>query len=96
VDVQFRLRAERDVESAAQWYEAKLAGLGRRFIDEVDRAVCEIAEHPTAYPSVHRDIRRALVATFPFALYYVVRGDTLVVIAIVHTRRRPQSWRQQT
>ena len=39
MDVRFRPRAEQDVEDAAQWYEAKLDGLGLRFIDEVDRVL---------------------------------------------------------
>jgi plasmid stabilization system protein ParE len=95
VHVRFRRRAEQEVEDAARWYDIRLAGLGLRFIDEVDRVVGEIAERPTAYPSVHRDTRRALVATFPFAVYYLVRGDTVVVVAIVHVRRHPRSWHQR-
>ena len=95
MDVRFRPRAEQDVDDAAQWYEAKRAGLGLRFTNEVDRAVALIAERPTAFPPVHSDTRRALVATFPFAVYYQVRNSTVVIIAIIHTKRHPRSWRTQ-
>lgn len=80
----------------AQWYEAKLDGLGLRFIDEVDRVLGLITELPTAYPAMHRDTRRALVPTFPFAIYYQVRSDHVVVIAIIHARRDPRSWRNRS
>ena len=94
--VRFRQRAGQDVERAAQWYEGRLVGLGIRFISEIHRTVGQIAERPTSYPSVHRDVRRTLVSTFPFAVYYRLRDDDVVVIAVVHTTRQPRSWRQRT
>ena len=93
--VRFRPRAEQDVERAAQWYEGRLVGLGTRFIGEIHLTVGRIAERSTAYPTTHRDVRRALVTTFPFAIYYLLRNDDVVVIAVAHTKRHERSWLQR-
>ena len=37
--VVFRVAARRELEEAAQWYEARRQGLGREFLAEVERAV---------------------------------------------------------
>ncbi len=45
--VEFRPEVRDDVAEAARWYEAKEAGLGREFMDEIVRvwdAVAELGE----------------------------------------------------
>lgn len=41
-DVRFLAPAEEEMEASAQYYEQQLPGLGKRFLDEIDRSVSAI------------------------------------------------------
>ena len=85
--------AEADLEDAARWYEAERAGLSARFLSDVDRTLSRIAERSLQFPSVAGDVRRALLHTFPYAVYFRPSGDAVVVLAVLHLRRNPKVWR---
>ncbi len=38
------------------------------------------------------EIRRALLARFPYALVFLVREDEVRVLAVAHAKRRPGYW----
>jgi toxin ParE1/3/4 len=54
-----------------------------------------MAENPYLYPVVHRDTRRALIRRFPFAIFYRIEPDALVIIAVMHGSRHPKRWRMR-
>jgi toxin ParE1/3/4 len=85
--------AEADLEDAARWYEAERAGLSARFLSDVDRTFSRIAERPLQFPLVAGDVRRALLHTFPHAVYFRPSDDAVVVVAVLHLRRNPKVWR---
>ncbi|XOZ32169.1 type II toxin-antitoxin system RelE/ParE family toxin [Halomonadaceae bacterium KBTZ08] len=95
-NVRIRPDAERDIEEAAQWYELQRQGLGHEFMDSVQQTLNRISENPSLYPVVHRNSRRALISKFPFGVHYVVTGDTVVVIAVMHGRRHPNWWKERS
>ena len=39
------------------------------------------------------DVRRALLHTFPYAIYLRVSDEMIVVLAVLHLRRNPKIWR---
>ncbi|MGQ0814644.1 MAG: type II toxin-antitoxin system RelE/ParE family toxin [Gemmatimonadota bacterium] len=90
-----RRLASLDIKTAALWYEERIQGLGVKFVAEIDACLETILVNPELYPVVHRDIRRALVRRFPFAVFYVFRDETVIVTACMHTRRAPTAWRRR-
>lgn len=82
--------AVEDLEKARAWYEGQRAGLGDEFVDAIDRAVRQIRAFPSAHPVVHRDIRRYLVARFPYCAFYRTQDDDVVVLAFLHAARDPE------
>lgn len=94
--VHIRPDAEMDIEEAAIWYEKQRKGLGDEFLDEVLNAVKVISENPYIYAVVLRQTRRALIHRFPFALYYRIEEDSLVVVAVIHGSRHPKRWQTRT
>ena len=84
--------AEADLEQAASWYEEEQAGLGSRFLSDVDQVFGRIREMPQQFPAVSGDIRRALLHTFPYAVYFRATDETIRVLAVLHLRRRPGLW----
>ena len=84
--------AQEDLRDAARYYEAEQSGLGRALINEVRRACRLIAEQPHASRRERGDIRVRTVQRFPYRVYYRVRGEEILIIAIGHRRRRPGFW----
>ena len=91
-----RAAAAADVEEAYLWYQRQRAGLGEEFLAAMDATLCDIATHPTTYPVIHREARRALLRRFPYAIFYRVYGETIIVIACMHGRRDPSHWKGRT
>lgn len=87
--------AERDVREAAGWYRDQNPGLDLRFRDSIRTALRRIAERPTLYAEVHRDIRRALAQPFPYSIFYRLRDDQVLVVAVVHQARDPAIWQRR-
>ncbi|MCB1045085.1 MAG: type II toxin-antitoxin system RelE/ParE family toxin [Acidobacteria bacterium] len=84
--VRFRAKAESDILNAARYYESKCESLRSQFFDRIDDVVALIRAHPAMFPVCHGSFRRALLRQFPFALYYEIEGDTILVGAILHQR----------
>jgi plasmid stabilization system protein ParE len=93
--VVFRRAAKSEFEDAAAWYAERAAGLGEEFIREIEQAVASAAAAPQRYPAVFDDIRRTVTRRFPFAIYFRVRSDALVVLAVFHGRRNPTIWQRR-
>ncbi|MBI3079345.1 MAG: type II toxin-antitoxin system RelE/ParE family toxin [Deltaproteobacteria bacterium] len=91
----FRPQAESELLDARRWYEERRLGLGRAFAMAVDEAVAGIVENPSAYPRVHGETRRALVRRFPYAIYFRVLPDEVIVLAVMHGRRLPRRWQSR-
>ena len=91
----FRPQAEAEALEARRWYEARRAGLGEEFGAEVDAAVARIVEHPLAFPRVRGETRRAVLTRFPYALYFRITDDGIVVLA-VHGRQDPSRWHRRS
>lgn len=92
--VVFRPQAEDEVLEVRQWYEARRAGLGREFGEAVDGLVARVAANPLAFERVHQETRRAVLTRFPYAIYFRVSGDDIVVQA-VHGRQHPSRWQRR-
>jgi len=53
---------------AAAWYERERAGLAEKFLDDLNRTLSSIRERPLHFPVVWRELHRALLHTFPYAI----------------------------
>ena len=62
--------AEAEIAESAGWYEQRNPSTRRRFLSAVDWALHLIEERPEQYQIVYRDVRRALVDDFPYAVFY--------------------------
>jgi len=95
----YRLVAERqtdlDIEAAVEWYEGEQFGLGLEFLVELRASYNRIIENPFKYQHLRSGIRRALLHRFPYAVYFAVEGDTIVVVAVLHAGRDPVEWKRR-
>ena len=85
----FLTPAEEEMLEASVYYEWQARGLGRDFLAEVQRTVDSIAENPPVGRIVRLPIRRRLMRRFPFGILYRIDPHEIVIIAVMHLRRRP-------
>ncbi len=93
----FTPRARAELIDAQDWYENEAPGLGRLFRAAVDALIMRMSAHPRQFPVVYKNIRRALLRRFPYALMFVIEADeTLTVIACFHGSRDPEHWKRRS
>ena len=91
--VALRVEAFAHMAEAFSWYQREREGLGWQFLDDLDAMFALLVEQPELGPELHRNVRRALLKRFPYAVYYQLVPELVDVRAILHTRRRPRRWR---
>jgi ParE toxin of type II toxin-antitoxin system, parDE len=84
------------LEEAVQWYDAQLAGLGDKLLEEVDSAAVLIERFPMAWHPLSKRARSHRLNRFPYSLIYriSISGD-LTVVAFAHQQRKPLYWRDR-
>jgi plasmid stabilization system protein ParE len=92
--VRFLTPAEREYLTDLQYYTAQAVELGGAFLDDIDHAVALLSEHPHIGAPFDGDVRRLLLRRFHHSLLYVVEADEVVVLAVQHQSRHPDSWRK--
>jgi plasmid stabilization system protein ParE len=88
-------RANLDVAAVYQWYENERAALGLEFLDRLEATYDRIADDPFQYQELSSGIRRALLRRFPYAVYFSVEGDVVVILAVLHASRDPAEWQRR-
>ena len=83
--------AAAEVRQAVRWYRRASPGVDKEFLAAFKRAVVAIRHNPGAYPQVLGAARRVLLRKFPYAVYYVVFGSNILILACYHTRRDPEA-----
>lgn len=85
--------AEEDLLSGYQFYERQAANLGSYFLDSLYADI----ESLSIYAGIHRQVwgyYRLLAKTFPYAVYYRIDADRVLVYRILDCRLRPSTHRQ--
>lgn len=90
-----RVQAEHDIDEAASWYESEKAGLGLKFIQDVNLLLERIEDNPFQFPVIHGETRRGMARRFPYGAFFTVGEENIVVLAVVHLHRHPDTWKKR-
>jgi DNA-binding transcriptional LysR family regulator len=93
--ITFHPNADAEITEAAQFYEARSAGLGWALLEEVQRSLAQIVMTPEAYQQIGRRVRRKPLWRFPYNLIYAIYPDRIRFVAFAHQKRRPFYWRKR-
>jgi plasmid stabilization system protein ParE len=88
----FTSAANKELESALQFYEQAQAGLGSKFLDELSATIDRVLAMPEAWKLISSRTRRCLFHRFPFGIIYRIRDDEILIVAVADLRRDPQKW----
>ena len=62
----------------------------------MEAAVERITANPGQFPAVYKNVRRALLRRFPYALLFVVEHEKeITVLACFHGSRNPIDWQKR-
>ena len=92
----FRPEVYDDVKTAYDWYETQRVGLGEDFLLMLEASYATITRTPKAYQKIHLSVRRKLVRRFPYGIFFVIKKEVVIVLALLHTKREPQKWEERT
>ena len=94
MEVKFLKLAQAGVDDAVAFYESEQPGLGKRFRGEVLRSVSRLIDFPSAYQELGQNIRRCLIAKFPYGIIYHhdLNRSEILILAVGHLHRRPDYW----
>jgi toxin ParE1/3/4 len=95
MQIRFVPEADAELAEARVWYRSQREGLDVELMLRIDEALERIIENPNAFPVVHRQLRRAIVRQFPFAIFYESDENEIVVFAVFHARRNPKRIRSR-
>ena len=92
MNLKFSIVAEREIETAADYYEKQEPGLGLRFVRDLQHAIKFILQFPNAWSPISKRARRCVLRRFPYNVIYCVQRDTVTIVTVVHQRRDPEKW----
>lgn len=88
--------AENDVYEAYEWYENQKKGLGEGLLRSLDFAQEAILNNPLTYRVCYKKkVRRFVMHTFPYLIFYIVNKQEIHVIAVFNTHQHPKRWKKR-
>lgn len=84
-------RATGMAKEAYDWYEQQSTGLGEIFLSELNTCYKKIETQPTFYKKAKKNFRQIRLKRFPYLVVYEILKSEVVVFAVFHTSRNPNS-----
>ncbi len=94
--IQFLKQAKSESEESKEYYNLKRTGLGKEFAQEVDLTLQRIQENPEQFPETYKTISKAILNRFPFCIFFRIKETVIQIIAVFHTGRNPEKWKDRT
>jgi plasmid stabilization system protein ParE len=87
--------AEIELNEAIDYYEKHRSGLGEEFSNEVYSTIQRIIQNPKAWSKLSENTRRCLTNRFPYGVIYQIKGNKILIIAVMHLSRKPNYWQNR-
>ena len=84
--------ANHDMDQAAGFYDRQKRSLGQAFLEDIQSTLSRIKNHPTAWKPNIASCRVCNAKRFPYQVIYRVASELIVIVAIMHTSRKPEYW----
>jgi len=96
MEVAFHPSARAELDASVDFYDARLNGLGFRFLVAVEETTRRIAASPDGGSPLAGGFRKRLVPGFPFSIIYRTWNEEVYLVAVAHQHRRPDYWRRRS
>ena len=80
-----------DIDEAASWY-TRVGGqdLRRRFVASFRSQLPEIVRFAGTHRLIYKEFSRVFAKPFPYAIYFRIKDDWVVVTLLWHTAKNPE------
>lgn len=95
MNIIFLAPAEAELLDAVAYYNTQSEGLGYEFAAEVKRTIERIIQYPEAWVQLSKRTRRCRTNRFPYGVIYQIKNKTVIVVAVMHLSRHPQTWEKR-
>ena len=86
----FLPEVEEDAILGYHWYEEKSIGLGEEFLRLFYVYSKEISRDPYLYNIKFNNFRRRLLRHYPYAVYFKIIDNTVIIFGLFHCARNPE------
>jgi plasmid stabilization system protein ParE len=87
--------AQTDLKSGFRFYESQDQGIGSYFLDSLFADIDSLMFYAGIHQIVNGGFYRMLAKRFPFAVYYRVEQETVLVYAVLDCRGKP-AWNRKS
>ena len=94
MNVRILAAAQENLANGFRFYEAQAVGLGSYFINSLYSDIDSLRFFGGIHLVIADGYYRLLSKRFPFAVYYLREGDTMIVQAVLDCRRNP-AWNRK-
>lgn len=89
--VRIEAPARNDLVEGYEFYEASEEGLGEYFLASLYSDIESLRIFGGIHRKIYKSLHRALSQKFPFAIFYSIQQDEVLVKAVLDCRKKP-SW----
>lgn len=90
--LRFLPEAEAEFSREVAYYSSAAVGLGIRFAQAVEATVSMVASNPNGGNLAPHGTRKRRIKGFPFSVIYRPGTTEILIIAVMHHRRKPGYW----
>jgi plasmid stabilization system protein ParE len=84
--------ARQEASAAIAYYAAIDPQLGSDFLTELEDVIQRIVDAPEAWVKHVANTRRCLLHRFPYGVVYLIRAESIQILAVIHLHRKPRYW----
>jgi ParE toxin of type II toxin-antitoxin system, parDE len=88
----FHPEAKKEFFKAINYFEECQKGLGLAFSKEIYSTIQRIIHFPSAWSKFSKNTRRCLTSQFPYGVIYQMKGEEVIIIAVMQLNRKPGYW----
>ena len=95
--LQVRLLAKNDIQEIVYYYDVKASKqITNRFLDNLYSELDFLKIKPKSFQLKYKTTRVRYLKNFPFGIHYRVKNNDIVeILAILHTSRNPEIWKNR-
>lgn len=93
--LQIRVLAKNDIQEIVDYYDRLAPKITDKFLDDLYADLELLQGNPNLFQLKYCETRVRYMKKFPFGVHYMVKEDTVIVLAVLHTSRNPKIWEER-
>lgn len=89
--LEIKERALKMIQKAYNWYEEEKEGIGEDLLSVLDTVYQKMTDHSEYFSIIEKKYRQIKIHRFPYVVVYELIKGKVVVFAVFHISRNPES-----